>query len=180
MVGWLVMKAVIYSPEGSFLDYPTEDYCVGYFFHGCDFRCPNCHNSDLQTPPNLSKGVTVDQFIDKLYDDAGAFGTYKIALMGGDPLSTYNEEFTYSLLQKADDFEFCVYTGYELEDLDVDMLRKSSSLRFLKTGVFDESKFVGSEKTNNFFQLASTNQKLYELVYGELVLVSSEGKYKYN
>lgn len=164
--------------SNSFIDYPTEELCISVYYVGCDFRCEGCHNVALQEyGDNNTQLYSVEEFINVLKEYSGRLNNInKVAMMGGDPLALRNRAFTYELLERAQEFDFCLYTGYELEDLDQSRLVDTDTLEFIKTGIYDTANKCVSEKTSTYFQLASSNQKLYN---GNLQLVSKQGKFLY-
>lgn len=110
-----------------------------------------------------------------------------VVLQGGDPFARCNRAFTCALLVENQKhkigLEFCIYTGYGYDtvkqiisntinqlglsidnpkDSDDSMDIIGSSLRFIKCGNFDKSKFQQSSKKNDVLTLASTNQEMYE------------------
>lgn len=156
--------------QTTFLDYPdNKSYAVIYFCSGCDNNCNNCQNTNLQTFKEFSK----TKIINNIYKLCDRIKTKKIVLSGGDPIYKTNIGFTNELLMIFNKFDICIYTGY-----DVEYVKKvlSSGFKFLKCGKFDESKFIGSKKTDEYIQFASSNQKLYDKNFN---LISKEGVYKF-
>lgn len=172
------MKArLINDISGSFLDYPdNSSISMGLFFTGCWGYCDNCQNKELQNPNYKinTKLFTIDELLIKIFSNAKRFQTNKISLMGGDPLFDSNIEFTKILLKilyETTNFKTCLYTGQSL-----DFVKKNNIdyFTYLKCGWYDRSKGVLSEKTDEYFQLASTNQELYD---SEFNLLSENGRY---
>jgi len=154
------MKVLNNFPVSS-LDFPTHDsWCINVYYVGCDFRCPDCQNRNLQ-----SFDYTGDDILDLdvgeliqmlLYESSRNFNEKNICLLGGDPLALKNREFTNELLKINDYFNICVYTGYEFEYVkDID------NYDYLITGQYDLNQKQISEKTEKFFSLGSKNQKVF-------------------
>ena len=153
----------------SFIDYPSEDDCLTIFFTGCEHNCKNCQNKELQKTGKVYVELEFDEFVERMTKIASRLRTKKIVLQGGDPLHPQNKEFTKMLLENYSyRFDFCVYTGYEYEKIK-DFVKYA---KFTKCGKFDEAKFITPEKTDEYFQLASSNQKIYK----DGILVSKNGR----
>lgn len=92
-------------------------------------------------------------------------------MLGGDPLYPKNLEFVKELLIKlGDEFDFCVYTGY---DPDYVKLNNVKNFKYLKTGLYNEHFKQQSVKTDEYFQLASSNQEIYDK---DFVLLTDGGR----
>ena len=65
--------------------------------------------------------------------------------------------------------EICIYTDADIEEVKK---LKLNGFKFIKCGRFDTTKFIGSNKTNEYLQLASKNQALYDKDFN---LLSKEG-----
>ena len=159
----------------SFLDYPENTHCISVYFIGCDNKCPDCHNSELQKPDydiwtNL---FDVESLQDKLFDESERYRTTKISLMGGDPLYKDNIDITKEFLESNVFYDVCLYTGYDVEFVK---LNEITGFKYLKTGRFEKSLYVEPEKTDKYFQLASTNQCLYDKDFN---LISNNGRFYY-
>ncbi len=64
------------------LDYPGKTAAI-LFAHGCDFRCPFCHNAGLVTRP-MANAVSEDEILSYLYKRRGLLDG--VVLTGGEPL----------------------------------------------------------------------------------------------
>ena len=160
--------------DTSFLDYPSKDgLCLTIMFTGCEHNCYECHNRDLQGLGDVYGSLSMEGLLNIIDEITKRLKTNKIVLQGGDPLHPQNREFTYKLLNRlhVHGYTTCVYTGYEYEEIK-DFVK---SAKYVKCGKFDKSRFIASEKTDAYFQLSSTNQKLY--MQGRLV--STNGRYTF-
>lgn len=170
------MKTRISNPfRLSFLDYPTVDHCVTIYFTGCWGNCKGCHNKELINDDYdiWTRIFDIQEFFKTLKFESDRFRTNKVTLMGGDPLYDTNIEFTKEILKRNKDYDICLYTG---QDLDFVKNNNISGFKFLKTGFYDENLYIDAQKTDTFFQLASTNQKIYDENFN---LLTEKGKYEY-
>ncbi|MDD3886960.1 MAG: radical SAM protein, partial [Victivallaceae bacterium] len=66
------------------LDYPGKVACT-VFTHGCDFRCPFCHNASLViAPPDPNSQITFDELKSYLKKRQGVLDG--VCVTGGEPL----------------------------------------------------------------------------------------------
>ena len=156
-------------------DYPTPDGCsINVFIRGCDHACPQCSNPELWLI-HFGKLYTVREVVEVIHEKSHLYRTNKICLFGGDPLYFMNRKLTKELIEKLKDrYRICLYTGYEIDDIKEMGI---SGCEFYKTGTYDHSLRVESIKTDEYFQLASTNQKLYSRDWD---LLSQNGRYYFN
>lgn len=167
---------VIYPFTHTFIDYPDpESDALSIFFVGCEHRCKHCSNPDLQRVDYVgSIEVSLTSIIEQIYKDSKKYKTNKLCFMGGDPLYTKNIEFVKKLLHLIHtDFDICIYTGYTK---DYVIQHNLKGFRFLKCGCYDHNLKQISKKTDDNFQFASTNQKLYDSHFS---LLSINGKYRF-
>lgn len=165
----------LYPFSNSFLDYPdNKSLSLTLYYTGCWGCCDDCQNKELQDP-NYSIGTfmfTLDEIISKIKNECERLHDNKITLLGGDPLYPTNINFTKELLKVLhNEYDICVYTGQS-----IDFVKKNNInyFKYLKCGWYDKNKGVLSEKTDEYFQLASTNQELYN---SEFNLLSKNGRY---
>lgn len=168
------MKIRIIKPfTESFLDYPdNHSNCISVYMTGCQGLCEDCHNKKLINPYyKNSVEITLNQLINELKEYSKRCLTNKIALLGGDPLYSTNIDFTREFLNQTKDFfDVCIYTGY-----DIDFVVKNDIIgfEFIKCELYIKNKKIDSCKTDEYFQLGSTNQKIYNK---EFKLISDKGK----
>lgn len=168
------MKIRIIKPfTESFLDYPDNfSSCISVYMTGCWGLCDQCHNKQLinQHYEN-SIETSLEQLISELKKYSKRCLTNKITLLGGDPLYITNIDFTREFLKQTKDFfDVCVYTG---QDIDFVIKNNITGFEFIKCGLYREDKKIESDKTDDYFQLGSTNQKIYNK---EFKLISKDGK----
>jgi len=159
----------------SFLDYPTNDHCISIYFTGCGFNCKGCQNKSLQDPSYdvWAQDMTAKDILDKLGSEYKRHRTKKVCLLGGDPLYKTNIDVTKQLLYINKIFEFCLYTGYDLEFIKENNIK---GFTYLKTGQYFDQYSQLSEKNDKYYQLSSTNQKIYDK---DFTLLSKNGKMEY-
>lgn len=159
--------------QTTWLDYPdNESLSVIFYTYGCIHKCKNCHNLDLQTPVASYPSDTIDKIL--MYCKRN--NTNKLVLSGGDCLlKGVNLDLTNAIIDRCKDtLDICIYTGY---DIDYVKTNVHKGFKFVKCGKYDENMKTESDKTDDYFQLASTNQELYDSNYQ---LLSSKGRYYFN
>lgn len=151
----------------TFLEYP-DNYSIAtiVYFSGCGKSCVGCHNTTLkdyiERPNNLPNMI-----MDYCY----RIGTNKIVLCGGDPLFEKNLPLTKKVVRELHTFDICIYTGFDPDEAkDTGIF----GFKFIKCGFYDPSKFIGSKKTDDFIQFATSNQKLFDKDFN---LLSKDGVY---
>jgi anaerobic ribonucleoside-triphosphate reductase activating protein len=154
---------IIYPLKVTFIDYiSNEDWAVLIQLVGCDNDCIDCQNKELQNKDydiDILK-MSPQEIINEL-NTAKLIGCdkIKVVLSGGDPLYKYNIDWTRELLKlSSKEFDYCIYTGY-----NIDYVKKNNinGFKFIKTGKYDKNNKNVTEKTDNNFVLASTNQQIY-------------------
>ena len=159
--------------QTTWLDYPDNVSLATIFYtYGCIHKCKNCQNPSLQTPvESYPRGI-----IDEILMYCKRNNTNKLVLSGGDCLlKGANLDLTNAVIDKySNELDICIYTGY---DIDYVKANVHKGFKFVKCGKYDENMKIESEKTDNYLQLASTNQELYD---ADLKLLSSKGRYYFN
>lgn len=130
----------------SILDNPS--LCDGYgyrtvlFLQGCNLRCPGCQNPSTW---DINKGTLID--VKELADILRVKCiNKKLTISGGEPL--LQQEALMDLLIELKDFDLCLYTGHEYNEVSKDILKY---LKYIKVGSFKQElkttmkPFVGSE-----------------------------------
>ena len=170
------MIKTIYPFSYTWLDYPNNySYALSIYCLGCDNNCNGCQTPELKSLHYEGDNVKVfdmedfekaiDSFLTKTRDN-------KICLIGGDFLSHFNIDFTKEFLQRnKSKYEVCIYTGHNIEYVKKNEVKEFS---FIKCGKFDIEKQQESKKTDDYFQLASSNQKIYDSNFN---LLSENGIY---
>lgn len=159
--------------QTTWLDYPDNySLAVIFYTYGCIHKCKNCHNLALQTPVLAYSKELIEEIL--IYCKRN--NTNKLVLSGGDCLlKGANLSLTNAIIDKYRDvLDICIYTGY---DIDYVKANVHKGFKFVKCGKYDENMKIESDKTDDYLQLASTNQKLYD---GNYQLLSSNGRYYFN
>ena len=151
----------------TFLEYP-DNYSIAtiVYFSGCDRNCIGCHNTTLKEYSPLPDDISnmIKSYCERL-------NTNKVVLCGGDPLYTKNLQKTKEIISTLTDFDVCIYTGFSVEEAKKTGI---NGFKFIKCGFFDQTKFIGSKKTDDFLQFATSNQKLFD---SNFKLLSNNGIY---
>jgi organic radical activating enzyme len=162
----------------TFLDYPDpEAHAFIIYCMGCNNLCVGCQNPVFGDHDYGKETVRLTQ--NELHTLClqlnEKYRTNKVIFSGGDPLFSKNLDFVKLFLKEyKDEFDFCVYTGFE-----VDYVRKNevSGFRFIKCGRFEMKNQLISCKTDKYIQFASSNQNLYD---SNLNLISTNGRFTFS
>lgn len=135
--------------------------CDGYgyrtvlFLQGCNLRCPGCQNPSTW---DISKGKLIDskELASILREKCT---NKKLTISGGEPL--LQADALIDLLEELKDFDLCLYTGHELNEVPLKIL---SYLKYIKVGGFKQElrtttkPFVGS-KNQEFMEVKHEQTK---------------------
>ena len=145
----------------TFLYYPDNySEAVVVYFSGCDNNCDGCQNPLLSTyiAPG-TKSVTIDDLSILIHQFAERIKTNKLILSGGDPCYSYNLPGVNLFIQRNKDiYDICIYTGKEISFVKEHV---EPGFKFIKVNKFDKQMERPSMKTDEFFQLSSPNQEIY-------------------
>lgn len=155
--------------QSTFLEYPDNSSIASiFYFSGCDRNCEGCQNTSLKEYTPLDE----KEVLSSIVNYSRRLKTNKVVLCGGDPLYKKNIDLTRKILYNlGKDFDICIYTGALIDEVKKLNL---NGFKFIKCGVFDKTKFIGSKKTDDYIQFATSNQELYNEF---LELVSHDGIY---
>lgn len=155
----------------SFSDYPDNNSaCVTVYVLGCTKLCEGCHNPSLMSFKGsglIYEEMDAMTLSKKILVAMKSGRTDKLVFQGGEPLHPIN----FPIISEAiriindinNDVHICVYTGYSMPDAWVMM--QGVKFDYLKTGGFDKRLFVKPEKTDEYMQLASSNQEIHNERY---------------
>ena len=157
------LTAQIKSPlEVTWQDYPDDNsLAVICYFLGCSNNCEGCHNPlfQLRTYSNAFT-FTIKQLYDELFKVCYENKTRKVVLSGGDVFFHKNIEFVKTFVKLYGRyFSFCLYTGSSIKEVKKNGI---TGFKFIKVGKYEESLKQQSIKTDEYFQLASSNQEIYD------------------
>lgn len=121
------------------------------FLQGCDIRCAGCQNSSawemkdgIQTDTEDLASLLVKECANK-----------KLTISGGEPLM--QADAVYELICKLENFDICLYTGHEKENVPQNILEK---IHYLKTG-----RYIAGQRTTITPYVGSYNQKFEEMYH---------------
>lgn len=134
---------------------------VTFFTQGCPHRCEGCHNPETWDFEG-GKEVTHDTILEVI-EAITANGLHRnLCIMGGEPLCPENQFLTNliinSVKEKLPDTKIYLWTGYCLEDLDMNNNRIKSILEqvdCLIDGPYDKTK-----RDVSLFMRGSSNQRI--------------------
>lgn len=155
--------------QSTFLEYPDNSSIASiFYFSGCDRNCEGCQNTSLKKYTPLDE----KEVLSGIVNYSRRLKTNKVVLCGGDPLYKKNIDLTRKILYNlGNDFDICIYTGALIDEVKKLNL---NGFKFIKCGIFDKTKFIGSKKTDDYIQFATSNQELYNEF---LELISHDGIY---
>lgn len=134
---------------------------VTFFTQGCPHRCEGCHNPETWDFEG-GEEVTHDTILEVI-ETITANGLHRnLCIMGGEPLCPENQFLTNliinSVKEKLPDTKIYLWTGYCLEDLDMNNNRIKSILEqvdCLIDGPYDKTK-----RDVSLFMRGSSNQRI--------------------
>ena len=134
---------------------------VTFFTQGCPHRCEGCHNPETWDFEG-GEEVTHDTILGVI-EAITANGLHRnLCIMGGEPLCPENQFLTNliinSVKEKLSDTKIYLWTGYCLEDLDMNNNRVKSILEqvdCLIDGPYDKTK-----RDVSLFMRGSSNQRI--------------------
>lgn len=149
MMSYLRINSIMKNPS----------LCDGYgyrtvvFLQGCNLHCPGCHNKNTWA---LDKGtlIEVSKLAQFLREKAI---NKKVTISGGEPL--LQKEALLELLEELKDFDLCLYTGHEIEEVPEEILKY---LKYIKVG-----RFILEERTSTTPFVGSKNQKFVRVHHEE-------------
>jgi len=133
----------------------NQSLCDGFgyrtvlFLQGCDLHCKGCQNKGTW---DIDKGELIDSHDLALALREQCFNK-KLTISGGEPLLQAAE--LIDLFEELKDFDLCLYTGHQLNDVPKDLL---SYLKYIKVGPF-----VQELKTTTKPFVGSKNQEFLEV-----------------
>ena len=126
---------------------------IGYrtvlFLQGCDLHCKGCQNPSTW---DITKGKIIDVKELSRTLRSRCFNK-ELTITGGEPLM--QNEALLDLLKELKDFDLCLYTGHELNEVPQEIL---NYLKYIKVGPF-----VQKLKTTTKPFVGSKNQEFWEV-----------------
>ncbi|AOG60870.1 anaerobic ribonucleoside-triphosphate reductase activating protein [Spiroplasma helicoides] len=124
-------------------------YRTVLFLQGCNIFCNKCQNVetwDITCGNSIEIKELAELLRKKCFNK-------KLTISGGEPLMQIKE--LKELLELIKDFDICLYTGYELEEVPSEILKY---LKYIKVGPF-----IWKERTTTMPFVGSKNQKFLEV-----------------
>lgn len=126
---------------------------IGYrtvlFLQGCDLHCKGCQNPSTW---DITKGKIIDVKELSRTLRSRCFNK-ELTITGGEPLM--QKEALLDLLKELKDFDLCLYTGHELNEVPQEIL---NYLKYIKVGPF-----VQKLKTTTKPFVGSKNQEFWKV-----------------
>ena len=169
----------------TWLDYPdNESLAILVYFYGCTNNCEGCHNPLFQSQLMMNTNTfTIKSFYKLLLEECYKQKTNCVVFSGGDCLSEYNVDFTREFLNKYQNiFDICIYTGSTIGEVKE---KNITGFRYIKVGKYSQDLKQESTKTDEYFQLASSNQEIYDYEFnlltdkGRLNFINNNEEIKY-
>lgn len=134
---------------------------VTFFTQGCPHRCEGCHNPETWDFEG-GEEVTHDTILEVI-EAITANGLHRnLCIMGGEPLCPENQFLTNliinSVKEKLPDTKIYLWTGYCLEDLDMNNNRVKSILE--QVDCFIDGPYDKTERDVSLFMRGSSNQRI--------------------
>lgn len=130
---------------------------IGYrtvlFLQGCDLQCKGCQNKSTW---DLTKGIKKDVKVLAQELREKCFNK-ELTISGGEPLMQTGA--LRELLEELKDFDLCLYTGHELNEVPQSIL---TYLKYIKVG-----RFVQELRTTTKPFVGSSNQRFMEVSHND-------------
>jgi len=165
-----------YPFDTTWVDYPDDSsLAVICYFMGCSHNCQGCHNPLFQLMTySGARSFTIKELYGFLFDACCKNKTNKVVLSGGDVLFHKNVEFVKTFVKLYSNiFSFCLYTGSSIKEVKQFDIK---GFKFIKVGEYKEDLKQESVKTDVYFQLASSNQEIYD---GKFNLLTKKGRLRF-
>lgn len=150
VMSYLRINSIMENP--SLCDGPG--YRTVLFLQGCNLKCNGCQNPstwDVNNGRKVEIKALASDLRKKCFNK-------KLTISGGEPL--LQKESLIELFEELKDFDLCLYTGHEYEEVPPEILKY---LKYIKVGPFKKEL-----KTTIVPYLGSTNQKLIEVKHDEI------------
>lgn len=141
--------------EGSMVDGPGVRTVV--FMQGCDKHCAGCHNFSTWDK-NCGTKYEVTDLANELKKKVK---NKKVTISGGEPF--FQPDATCELIRQLKEFDICVYTGSEYEEVKRDFENILPLIHYLKVG-----KYKKELRTTMIPYVGSSNQRFLTLREGEI------------
>lgn len=148
-MGYIYINSIMKNP--SLCD--GLGYRTVLFLQGCDLQCIGCQNKSTW---DLTKGIKKD--VKVLAQELREKCLNKeLTISGGEPLMQTGA--LRELLEELKDFDLCLYTGHELNEVPQSIL---TYLKYIKVG-----RFVQELRTTTKPFVGSSNQRFMEVSHND-------------
>ena len=141
----------------SIMENPSLSDGLGYrtvlFLQGCDLQCIGCQNKSTW---DLTKGIKKDVKVLAQELREKCFNK-ELTISGSEPLMQTGA--LRELLEELKDFDLCLYTGHELNEVPQSIL---TYLKYIKVG-----RFVQELRTTTKPFVGSSNQRFMEVSHND-------------
>ena len=144
-MGYIYINSIMKNP--SLCD--GLGYRTVLFLQGCDLQCIGCQNKstwDLTKGTKKDVKVLAQELREKCFNK-------ELTISGGEPLMQTGA--LRELLEELKDFDLCLYTGHELNEVPQSIL---TYLKYIKVG-----RFVQELRTTTKPFVGSSNQRFMEV-----------------
>lgn len=148
-MGYIYINSIMKNP--SLCD--GLGYRTVLFLQGCDLQCIGCQNKSTW---DLTKGIKKDVKVLAQELREKCFNK-ELTISGGEPLMQTGA--LRELLEELKDFDLCLYTGHELNEVPQSIL---SYLKYIKVG-----RFVQELRTTTKPFVGSSNQRFMEVSHND-------------
>lgn len=148
-MGYIYINSIMKNP--SLCD--GLGYRTVLFLQGCDLQCIGCQNKSTW---DLTKGIKKDVKVLAQELREKCFNK-ELTISGGEPLMQAGA--LRELLEELKDFDLCLYTGHELNEVPQSIL---TYLKYIKVG-----RFVQELRTTTKPFVGSSNQRFMEVSHND-------------
>lgn len=148
-MGYIYINSIMKNP--SLCD--GLGYRTVLFLQGCDLQCIGCQNKSAW---DLTKGIKKDVKVLAQELREKCFNK-ELTISGGEPLMQTGA--LRELLEELKDFDLCLYTGHELNEVPQSIL---TYLKYIKVG-----RFVQELRTTTKPFVGSSNQRFMEVSHND-------------
>lgn len=148
-MGYIYINSIMKNP--SLCD--GLGYRTVLFLQGCDLQCIGCQNKSTW---DLTKGIKKDVKVLAQELREKCFNK-ELTISGGEPLMQTGA--LRELLEELKDFDLCLYTGHELNEVPQSIL---TYLKYIKVG-----RFVQELRTATKPFVGSSNQRFMEVSHND-------------
>ena len=148
-MGYIYINSIMKNP--SLCD--GLGYRTVLFLQGCDLQCTGCQNKSTW---DLTKGIKKDVKVLAQELREKCFNK-ELTISGGEPLMQTGA--LRELLEQLKDFDLCLYTGHELNEVPQSIL---TYLKYIKVG-----RFVQELRTTTKPFVGSSNQRFMEVSHND-------------